>query len=119
MEESNTQNAIRLTDWLILAFVVVVMGLLIFDVGSNVMDTLNRSQEPIPARTHSSTLNLAPVPSQTRTGSPWVSSSVRISNAARCCVRSRRVGWPGRSTSSSHSASLLLRHVLAPPGGLS
>ena len=46
MEESNTQNAIRLTDWLVLAFVVVVMGLLIFDLGSNAIDILNRSQEP-------------------------------------------------------------------------
>jgi len=49
MAESNTQDAFRLTDWLILAFVVVVMGLLITDLGSNVMDVLIRGQEPIPA----------------------------------------------------------------------
>ena len=47
MEESNTQNAIRLTDWLVLAFVVVVMGLLITDLGTNVMDILNRSRESV------------------------------------------------------------------------
>jgi hypothetical protein len=47
MAESNTQNAIRLTDWLILAFVVVVMILLIVDLGGNVMDILNRSQQPV------------------------------------------------------------------------
>ena len=47
MEESNTQNAIRLTDWLILAFVVVVMGLLVFDVGSNVIEIMNRGGESV------------------------------------------------------------------------
>jgi len=46
MAESNTQDAFRLTDWLILAFVVVAMGLLITDLGTNVMDILDRSQEP-------------------------------------------------------------------------
>jgi hypothetical protein len=46
MAESNTQNAIRLTDWLILAFVMVVMSLLIVDLGGNVMDILKRSREP-------------------------------------------------------------------------
>ncbi len=51
MAESNTQNALRLTDWLILAFVVVVMGLLIADLGTNVMDILNRSQEPVQVST--------------------------------------------------------------------
>lgn len=60
MAESNTQNAIRLTDWLILAFVAVVMSLLIVDLGSNVMDILNRSQEQVPARTLSGVLNVAP-----------------------------------------------------------
>ena len=47
MAESNAQNAIRLTDWLILAFVVVVMSLLIVDLGSNVIDIMNRSQETV------------------------------------------------------------------------
>ncbi len=47
MEESNTQHAIRLTDWLLLAFVVVVMGLLITDLGTNVMDILDRSRESV------------------------------------------------------------------------
>jgi hypothetical protein len=47
MAEGNTQNALRLTDWLILAFVVVVMSLLIVDLGTNVMDTLSRSREPV------------------------------------------------------------------------
>jgi len=47
MAESNTQNAFHLTDWLILAFVVVVMSLLITDLGTNVADILNRSQEPV------------------------------------------------------------------------
>ena len=47
MAESNTQNAFRLTDWLILAFVVVVMSLLIVDLSSNAMDALSRSREPV------------------------------------------------------------------------
>ena len=47
MAEGNTQNALRLTDWLILAFVVVTMSLLIVDLGSNVLDTLNRSRDPV------------------------------------------------------------------------
>jgi len=47
MAESNPQNAFRLTDWLILAFVVVVMGLLVVDLSGNVMDILDRGQEPV------------------------------------------------------------------------
>ncbi len=47
MAEGNTQNALRLTDWLILAFVVVTMSLLIVDLGTNVMDTLSRNREPV------------------------------------------------------------------------
>jgi hypothetical protein len=47
MAEGNTQNALRLTDWLILAFVVVTMSLLIVDLGTNVMDTLSRSRDPV------------------------------------------------------------------------
>ena len=46
MAESNAQSALRLTDWLLLAFVVVVMGLLIGDLSGNVIDILNRSQDP-------------------------------------------------------------------------
>jgi len=46
MAEGNTQNALRLTDWLILAFVVVTMSLLIVDLGTNIMDTL-RSRDPV------------------------------------------------------------------------
>ena len=46
MAEGNTQNALRLTDWLILAFVVVTMSLLIVDLGTNVMDTLSRGRDP-------------------------------------------------------------------------
>ena len=47
MAESNNQNALRLTDWLILAFVVVVMCLLIADLSTNVMDILDRSREHV------------------------------------------------------------------------
>jgi hypothetical protein len=46
MAENNTENATRLTDWLILVFVVVVMGLLIVDLGGNVTDILKRGREP-------------------------------------------------------------------------
>ena len=56
MAESNTQDAFRLTDWLILAFVVVAMGLLITDLGTNVMDILDRSQEPV--QSHSAPADL-------------------------------------------------------------
>ena len=46
MAESDTQNAGRLTDWIILIFVLVVMGLLITDLGSNVVDTSEGDRQP-------------------------------------------------------------------------
>lgn len=44
MAESATKNARRLTDWIILVFVLVVMGLLIADLGSNVMSLISRDR---------------------------------------------------------------------------
>ena len=46
MAESDTQNTGRLTDWIILIFVLVVMGLLIADLGSNVEGELDRGNRP-------------------------------------------------------------------------
>jgi len=46
MAESNTQNTGRLTAWIILIFVLVVMGLLIADLGSNIEGELDRSNRP-------------------------------------------------------------------------
>ncbi len=44
MEEKTTHRTTRLTDWLILAFVLVVMGLLLTDIGGNVKDVLDRER---------------------------------------------------------------------------
>jgi hypothetical protein len=46
MAESDTQNTRRLTDWIILIFVLVVMGLLIADLGSNLEGELDRGNRP-------------------------------------------------------------------------
>jgi len=46
MAESDTQNSGRLTDWIILIFVLVVMGLLIADLGSNLEGELDRGNRP-------------------------------------------------------------------------
>ena len=46
MAESDTQNTGRLTAWIILIFVLVVMGLLIADLGSNIEGELDRSNRP-------------------------------------------------------------------------
>ncbi len=46
MAESDTKNTGRLTDWIILIFVLVVMGLLIVDLGSNVVST--KELDPLP-----------------------------------------------------------------------
>ena len=46
MAEGTTKNPIRLRDWIILIFVLVVMGLLITDSCGNVEDILDRNQEP-------------------------------------------------------------------------
>ena len=46
MAEGTTENATRLRDWIILIFVLVVMGLLITDIGGNVKDIFDRNQEP-------------------------------------------------------------------------
>ncbi len=39
MATSDTKNTGRLIDWIILVFVLIVMGLLIADLGSNVVET--------------------------------------------------------------------------------
>ena len=46
MAESNSENTGRLTDWIILIFVLVVMSLLIVDLGSNVVGTSERDRQP-------------------------------------------------------------------------
>jgi len=46
MAESDTQDTGRLTAWVILIFVLVVMGLLIADLGSNIESELDRSNRP-------------------------------------------------------------------------
>jgi len=46
MAEGDTQNTGRLTNWIILVIVLVVMGLLIADLGSNVMAALDRNDRP-------------------------------------------------------------------------
>ena len=46
MAESDTQDTGRLTAWIILIFVLVVMGLLIVDLGSNIESELDRSNRP-------------------------------------------------------------------------
>lgn len=46
MAEGTAENPIRLRDWVILIFVLVVMGLLITDIGGNVKDIIDRIQEP-------------------------------------------------------------------------
>lgn len=43
MAETDTRKTSRLTDWVILIFVLVVMGLLIADLGSNLEGELDRS----------------------------------------------------------------------------
>jgi hypothetical protein len=50
MAEGTTEDAIRLRDWIILIFVLVVMGLLITDIGGNVKDIFDRNQEPASMR---------------------------------------------------------------------
>ena len=42
MEEPTTENPIRVRDWVILILVLIVMGLLITDIGGNVVDLLDR-----------------------------------------------------------------------------
>ena len=42
MAEGDIQNTRRVTDWIILVFVLVVMGLLIADLGSNLEGELDR-----------------------------------------------------------------------------
>jgi hypothetical protein len=51
MAESNSRQLIRPTDWLILVFVLVVMGMLIIDLGGNVMETVDRDKEAHPVKT--------------------------------------------------------------------
>jgi hypothetical protein len=46
MAESDTQNTGRLTAWIILIFVLVVMGLLIADLGSNIEGEWDRGNRP-------------------------------------------------------------------------
>ena len=45
MAKDTTENPIRLRDWILLVFVLVVMGLLIADIGGNVQDILDRKAE--------------------------------------------------------------------------
>ena len=47
MAEKDNTRASRLTDWIILVFVLVVMGLLIVDLGTNVMSTMERDRVPV------------------------------------------------------------------------
>jgi hypothetical protein len=49
MAKDTTENPIRLRGWIILVFVLVVMGLLIADIGGNVQDILDRNRELTPA----------------------------------------------------------------------
>ncbi len=51
MAESNSRQLIRPTEWLILVFVLVVMGMLIIDLGGNVMETIDRDKEAHPVKT--------------------------------------------------------------------
>lgn len=44
MAKDTTENPIRLRDWIILVFVLVVMGPLIADIGGNVHDILDRNR---------------------------------------------------------------------------
>jgi len=46
MAEKDNTRARRLTDWIILVFVLVVMGLLIADLSSNVLSTVAGDREP-------------------------------------------------------------------------
>jgi hypothetical protein len=47
MAEKDNTRASRLTDWIILVFVLVVMGLLVVDLGTNVMSTMERDRVPV------------------------------------------------------------------------
>ena len=46
MAEKDNTRARRLTAWIILVFVLVVMGLLIVDLGTNLMSTMERDRVP-------------------------------------------------------------------------
>ena len=47
MAEKDNTRASRLTDWIILVFVLMVMVLLIVDLGTNVMSTMERDRVPL------------------------------------------------------------------------
>jgi hypothetical protein len=46
MAEGSSEKPIRPRDWIILIFVIVVVGLLIAHIGRNVVDVIDRDQKP-------------------------------------------------------------------------
>ncbi len=60
--QSSRKNKERLMEIIILAFVVVTVGLLVFQIATNVMETLDQEQgEQQPASTLSATATARPV----------------------------------------------------------
>ena len=47
MAESNPEKPRRLTDWAILVFVLVVMGLLVADLYTNVVETADQGRRTV------------------------------------------------------------------------